>query len=882
MSDMLFLDLNSMAVAANQKKRDEPATKKVSVAAKPKKLKTTPVLQAAVGPRHLSLLSAEENEGNIERLAVKLLLLCEYGLGKEPESAELLAGAKRHVRATGVQAYPEKYGFCDDITEEREELLNIWSFVFGDTLYGSIIASLHGGASAAVDSTCCDVKNISDLKTISDFFKAHFYLLPRGAEAVEEEVRNGQSAHFPTFLCVLEYVRDRLRLRVDNFELLVAIVIWHYRLDFKRWRIRNDQPEPVVATGKSRASVTPVVKQFTPLSLSSLLVSVEFVDKTNTLEEASFPETTDASEEWLRAICQAAETVNCFKRRECGSAAAVNAWECQFTGMTACLSQARAYFKDVTTTCGADAWGKGVLTAKEVYSLYAGASEEAVDFTDASISGARLSIAAYKNNFTWMFVAAAVVAVMEIGACDGEEGGGMLKAVGLVLDGGGKCWEDVRIPRGMAVETVSAEGCLDEDDVPEGVSIIRACTSDTAPLMALQALLYKNKDATVEATMLSTWTCTYGPWVADENVFFEESPFAPPETVFASKTKHVGSVLRALNELFVADPTPGVIRATVTASALLQMEVNGMFNFGGCVLRSSLAAALRKNLADCPFASCYYVMEGSFVTHASSALWAWMFSRLERTGAMGGCGPQMMALACQACVQYPELEQLALWSCFVRLCRKPSVPVLLPVMRRNGGEPTPSSLLGKLSCVLATNTACRATFEKFSCDEDVYDAHIAYLQTQTQDRAAAALSTPCGVSEAHVRSIGHASYRIAVIERLLLRADWQGEEEEAAVRAMKCALFSSDEDLETLICCKKKTKPRAGLGLLAPHVGFEEDTLALACYIETLTAAVDATACGTVRQANAVLHYLRPVKLLETIINHLSTTCVQWKTDIKK
>ena len=720
------------------------------------------------------------------------------------------------------------------------------------------------------------------MKVISIFLAENFIMFP---EAVSEPCAT--SLHFPTYTRVLEYVRETLHVQKhDPLELLVAIALWHHKVDFN-WREVAD------------VSSLPWKRQ-----ASSLLVSVEFLDKTGTLDDAVVPSTgCGVPEAWARALCEAAGTVNCVKR--CESLAVGNAWCCQFAGMDECLGAAYEYFMD-TLRMGCAAWERDLERATEVKALYAShcpSGHVAVDFTDASIPFARLPVKDCENDFTWMFVAAAVLVALESKKC------GLPAAARLVLNSeqnaGAGAWRDVRIPIANATALYkAAASSAFEKNADVGKTPLQTCASDSVPLLALQMMLFSPSGG---------FKYTPVPSGRGESRFtFEESPFAPPQTAFvaALTPRQVGSVelharstaataandaafatardlggtmqptglLRtvcgAIEELFGSSAVaPDAMMATATASALLHPDINCMFKFGDCVARASLCRALRKHLEGCSEASCFYALPGSLVTHASSALWSWMFTYVEGTDDFGKISAlKMMALACQASVMHPDLEQLALWSSYARLCRRPGVPDVSPDPEAPGSSSSSSAVpfkCGKLTGATIGESIC-ASFDTFEGEEEIHAAHVQHLQLEQQMRAAVAISSPSGISACQFTRIGCDAYRHAAVTRLLLRGNWDSAD---AVAAMKCALFAPDDEFETFIVSLKS--PTAPLPtLIAPHVGVE-DCAELSLYIAVMVDAVNLTAGQAVKHANATLQYIQPVKLLETVVNRIATACVR-------
>ena len=743
-----------------------------------------------------------------------------------------------------------------------------WSFMFGDAgrLYGGI-----KGCSSDKTLACMDTDRkahdaaSTGFNAVQEFLKRHFVFL-------SEEAACGTT--FPLFSSVLAYTRSRVGLSCVYLELLVAIVVWSEHASAFEACLGG--------------------------SLYSLRVAVAFVDHSNALGDAVLMlPNANVPEQWVKALCEAACTASAVKRRDgyCSTA-----WRCQFAGMGNVLEAAYGYFKALAAAqpdvqgITATARAHEVLElARPVGTLEAGSESCGIDITEASVNGARLPVSEYQNDFSWMFVAAAVLA------------GPALRFQGSVIDAiealfllnndivEACAWGSLCIPVTSAFlssplsklpeETAGVAAreslCMPAPGKPLPVSMLPAepvggsgtVAEETPPwpLAALQLLIFKDASVRYHAV----FKCRFGK--KHDSFLFESSGFSPPDTPFGASTRQLSGVLPALNCLAASSGGLDVISATVTASILLHAEVNDMFTFADKALRNTLKDTLKAQLADFPGASCHYAFEGSFLTHASTALWAWMLDGYTRRQfeTCDNTSLRMMALACQASVQHPDLEQLAAWTALVRLCSNPvtSVPVLLS--RSSGGGATLPALgtpAGKLALADA-ETPLVALFTAFGNEEDMHLAKVRYAQTISFVKAAACLARR-SVTLRQLENIGHAAFRRALVERVLLRGQWGPDEFAESERAIVCALFETNEALEAFLMARYGNQPARPI--VTPYVE-EADRLQLSSYLSLLVSAVDATNACTCREANATLYYLQPMKHLETLIERIAVSCVIWE-----
>ena len=716
--------------------------------------------------------------------------------------------------------------------------VSVQSFLFGDAerLYGGIESCASAGVVLADMEKSRSEDTGGDsallLQDILCCMKRHFVFVPEPPVAASD---------FPLLSTVLAYVRQLLRgaaCTCTYLELLVVITAWDNQL----------------------VGLEPYIGG----SLAGARVAVEFVNKTDALGDAVFPYFTasdgvNVPKKWAQTLCETAFTASTVKKRD-----GYDNWRCQFANMGPWLAPAHQYFRTLIARGHGHALQDKNVFARQVFAEASNQQHrgEGLDVLEASLSGARLPIAEYANDFSWMFTAAAILA-----RCTGASRDSILDAAEAVLgdkNADASSWGCVFIPEAdfaVASET-TASVVVRTDETKEEYG-----KCESWPLLALQQLILK--DATVRYR--APIRCRFDKKNCD--FMFERSDFLPPATPFGAGTCQLGGVLPALTRL-AASGGLDVVSATVTASILLHQEVNDMFTFADTPLRSEFKDRLKQSLGDCLGCSCFHLHEGSFLTHASSALWAWMFERtvsypeatLERTSL------RMMALACQASVQYPELEQLALWTALVRLCDVDTkLPELLPRDRepRACHEPV---LFGKLSLALARDPLS-ASPDAFKSEEDVHMAHVQYVQAEACIRASACLSRHA-VTLKKLRVLGHRAFRRALVERAFLHGNWAGHE--GSERALKCALFGTDDALEAFLVPARDGEHARGHARVAPHIDAADDRR-LSHYLSLIKHAVDNTRTCSCRQVNATLFYLQPQKHLETIIENIAVSCVIWE-----
>lgn len=530
-------------------------------------------------------------------------------------------------------------------------------------------------------------------------------------------------------------------------------------------------------------------------SVTSLPVRLQFIDNPRVFDSAiSTHPTVTCTPSWLQRLCATAHTFYEASKRN-------GTWRCQFTGMETVVEAAFQYFNTVRAFVG-----RGGLvedsTAGDIFRSCRPLKEKGVvDITDASFSVMRLTVEEYTNDFSWMFAAAYALAHSSID--------GRVELVRKVVNTT-RSWANVAVP------TVPFTYGSDVDSSHEPSNMIEASCS--VGFDALEWLL--RDDARV-------WVTIRNRGAYYKELEFDSTRFAPLQvTDFMSRISHVElhGVFDALDQ---AVDEKNEDTAFVTASILLNLDVNSVYSFVDCKPRKQLRDLLTETLHDCPHVTCTHSNEVSFLSHASTSLWWWLFDQssshdMRRT----------MALVCELSTRYPDLEQLALWAAFVRC-----VGTWRPLSRMVA-DVSCDPVVGKLAGISGS-----APIMEPIPEQDVCTINTLFRTEEVYARAYAALGTD------QFLLYPKSTQQRAVVERLLLMGDWKSPE---CADAMFSVLYGSKLPLNVTI------DPVLYHNL---HTAFVR--------------VINSTRHMSVLDANAVLAYIYIPRIIETIVQRFGNR-VQW------
>lgn len=551
--------------------------------------------------------------------------------------------------------------------------------------------------------------------------------------------------------------------------------------------------------------------------ISDLPIRARFIDNPYVFEKTiSTHADCTVSISWVHKLCATA-----FTFFEVGGRSAK--WRVQFTGMETYLPAAFSYF--VATRAHPDNTERA--SAKDVFKALQIASLPPIqDITDASYAEMRLGISEYTNDFTWLFACAHALA---IGSVDAR-----IDAIRHQVLVDNSSWDTIQIASPSVV--LESKSPTFSTVVPSGIANMFCATAEPHALCAMQWLLEDEN---------RMWIKVKNRGAYYKDLDFDTTRFAPlEETQFMSNISHV-ELHGAFDALDAAFSDNNADAAFVVASVLLNMDVNAVFAFIDCPPRKQLRDVLAKYLRPCPHVTCTHVNDTSFLSHASSALWWWLFTQCS---AFSEKSRLTMAYICEIASRYPDLEQLSLWSAFVRAldANKMFHAHAVSLADMSSDDPSAGKLVG----------VCRKTpvYEPIS-EDNICSANTLFRSHEAGMRAHAALANPS--TYVLFSAMSKSIQQRAILERILLRGDWENADCVNCIHAILYGGSSAEDDPGVPVDAASSTA--------SIYQGMEH----------VVVQVVDKTASMPVLQTNAVLTYLHPVQIVESLIERFSNR-VQW------
>ncbi len=699
--------------------------------------------------------------------------------------------------------------FPDDKTAPSvERLLNMWnSWTFklrNTVLYGN--THVNGVAFPTFPQ-------IYALKKINDFIGRHFALLPPVESSLlqpadQEAEMIAASGHLTvadvkTYIDSNYFDTDEVGSREDCTDAVLLIVLMANGMDYSvTW-----------TAFRGRVGMLPVKARF----IENPRVFIH--------TKSSHPECTDVSDAWITKLCAVAHTV-------CGVKAG---WACQFYGMHAYMDAAYEYYEAMRR--GGVASGDDVSAVHLVKQL--GIKPTPIIITmEASFSEIRLPADKHFFEFEWMFVSAFILTKSSAGR--------RLEFIKGMKDGE-RPWAEVMLPKHTFAHV---HGRAREEDDNSDLQWLQGCSEKGKAALDLRWPLSQSREGGKHHVA--------GKCAVYDGVEFGMCAYAPTEqTAFTSRVTRLEpqSVLETMDrELKPGTPNDDRLEnAFAAASVLMHMGVNDVFTFEDCKARRALKEVLVKCMPHSYVLACTSAMDASFLTHASTSLWSWLFKRVsEDRVSLRTC----MAYACEAAATHPEFEQLALYSAYVRIVKLPS-----PGAGRSAGAAEKRKTTTDDKCVLFSGLS--------DCDEPIFDEaddstigrmSLEYADMEVWTTAAACILSP------HLyhrfRSFSNAIQSKAIVYHLLMRGDWENL---ACSEAFRAALHGGASKTTTASEAAPSSVLPEAEALVCEGVAVFVD--ADDAMTEVAKKVVDSTCTSSVAETNAKLFTVHPCTIVETIIH---------------